>query len=62
MVKQKILQKALTKLNNNDLFKKSIDYKDFDFFIDALFGFNFNKKLSQDLKKILIDINSQKIF
>ena len=60
--KTKDSAKALTKLNNNDLFKKSIDYRDFDFFIDALFGFNFNRQLPQDLKKILIDINSQKFF
>ena len=58
--KSKDSAKALTKLNNNDLFKEKIDYRDFDFFIDALFGFNFNKKLTQILKKIIIDINSQK--
>ena len=60
--KTKDSAKALTKLNNNDLFKKSIDYRDFDFFIDALFGFNFNRQLPHDLKEILIDINSQKFF
>ena len=49
--KTKDSAKALTKLNNNDLFKKSIDYRDFDFFIDALFGFNFNRQLPQYLKK-----------
>ena len=58
--KSKDSAKALTKLNNNDIFKKNIDYRDFDFFIDALFGFNFNKKLVQSLKKIIININSQK--
>jgi len=58
--KSKDSAKALIQLNNNDLFKKNIDYRDFDFFIDALFGFNFNKKLTQILKKIIIDINSQK--
>ena len=42
--------------------KKILIIEDFDFFIDALFGFNFNRKLSQDLKKILIDINSQNFF
>ena len=58
--KTKDSAKALLKLNNNDLFKKNINYKDFDFFIDSLFGFNFNRKLTKELKKIIKDINSQK--
>ena len=52
--------KALDKLNNKNVFEENFEYRDFDFFIDALFGFNFNKKLSKDLKKIFKDINSQK--
>ena len=60
--KSKNSRKALTKLNNNALFKKNIDYRDFDVFIDALFGFNFERKLTQNLKKIFTDINLQKFF
>ena len=52
--------KALDKLNNKNIFEENFEYRDFDFFIDALFGFNFNKKLSKDLKKIFKYINSQK--
>ena len=58
--KTKDSAKALLKLNNNNLFKKNINYKDFDFFIDSLFGFNFNRKLSKELKNIIKNINSQK--
>jgi len=58
--KSKDSAEALTKLNNNELFTTKIDYRDFDFFIDALFGFNFNKKLSENLKKIIYNINLQK--
>jgi len=58
--KTKDSAKALLKLNNNDLIKKNINFKDFDFFIDSLFGFNFNRKLSKELKNIIKNINSQK--
>ena len=60
--KSKDSEKAFNYLKNKVISKESLDYKNFDFFIDALFGINFNRKLTQNLKKIFKNINTQKFF
>lgn len=53
-------KKAFNKLTNKKIVKKSVNFKDYDLLVDALFGFNFNKKLSKKLNKIIKNINSKK--
>ena len=58
--KSKDSKKALAKLNNIKIIHNKVNFKNHDLFIDALFGLNFNKKLSKELKKLFKIINSQK--
>ena len=51
--KSKDSKKAFKKLTNKKIIKNKINFKKCDLFIDALFGFNFKKKLSKKLKKII---------
>ena len=57
--KSKDSKKAFKKLTNKKIIKNKINFKKCDLFIDALFGFNFKKKLSKKLKKIIRIINSK---
>ena len=57
--KSKDSKKAFKKLINKKIIKNKVNFKNCDFFVDALFGFNFNRKLSNKLKKVIRVINSQ---
>ena len=57
--KSKDSKKAYYKLKNNKIIKNKLNLINCDLFVDALFGFNFNKKFSIKLKKIVNEINSK---
>ena len=57
--KSKDSKKAYNKLINKKIIKNKLDLKNCDLFVDALFGYNFNKKFSHKLTKIINEINSK---
>jgi len=57
--KSKDSKKAFRKLTNKKIIKNELNIKNCDLFVDALFGFNFSKKLSNKLIKIIKVINSK---
>lgn len=52
--------KALSELNNKNIFCSSLNLDDVDLVVDALFGFNLNKPLSKNIISVIEKVNSHK--
>ena len=60
--KSRNAKKAILDLNSKEIFINSLKLKKYDLLVDALFGFNFNRKFEKNIVSIIKKINSSKIF